>query len=151
MFQLQEFNTNSVYNDLQISAFCFNSRLRKEGKKKVRWWLLNPGHLSFQFMLCTAKIIFYTFSMTAVTENQEVFVQWNISAWWNTCLHSTVNSCMQNLRKHKYTKTHTQDFWAHTMGSALCPKKMKCGVGLGSPTLSISPRPDLTEHTLQAH
>lgn len=32
MFQLQEFNTNSVYNDLQISAFCFNSRLRKEGK-----------------------------------------------------------------------------------------------------------------------
>lgn len=71
-----------------------------------------------------------------------------------TCaLQSNVNSCMQNLYKHKYTNTHrdTQAFRAHTMGATLCPKKMKRGEGLGSPTLSISPRPDLTERTVEAH
>lgn len=45
---------------------------------------------------------------------------------------------------------HTQDFLAHTMGAALCPKKMKRGAGLGSPTLSISLCPDLTECTVEA-
>ncbi len=46
---------------------------------------------------------------------------------------------------------NAQDFWAHTMGAALCPKKMKRGAGLGSQTLSISPRLDLTERTVEAH
>lgn len=36
------------------------------------------------------------------------------------------------------------------MGAALSPKKMKHGAQLGSPTLSISPRPDLTECSVEA-
>lgn len=99
--------------------------------------MMNFSCLSY-FLLCTANNIFYIHY-----HGTETFAGWNV-------LQSNTNSCMQDLHKHKHTQTHTHGLWAHTMDACLCPKKMKRGAGLGSPTLSISPRLDLTERTAEA-